>query len=81
MDILAQLRGAIMTMRTAKIFQHGSSQAVRLPRGLSFKADEIVIKRYAGGVLLLPKRHAYGELFALLQLFQGSIEGGEDLPP
>ena len=35
-------------MKTAKIFQHGNSQAVRLPKEFRFDEDEVVIKRYAG---------------------------------
>jgi antitoxin VapB len=68
-------------MKTAKIFQHGNSQAVRLPKEFRFEEDEVVIKRHGGGVLLLPKRYAYDDLLALLQNFQGPIERGEDLPP
>jgi antitoxin VapB len=46
----------VAPMKTAKIFQHGNSQAVRLPKEFRFEEDEVVIKRHAGGVLLLPKR-------------------------
>ena len=68
-------------MKTAKIFQHGNSQAVRLPKEFRFEEDEVVIKRHAGGVLLLPKRYAFDDLFALLQQFEGPIERGENGPP
>ena len=68
-------------MKTAKIFQHGNSQAVRLPKEFRFEEDEVVIKRHAGGVLLLPKRYAYDDLLELLHRFEGAIERGEDLPP
>jgi len=67
-------------MKTAKIFQHGNSQAVRLPKEFRFDEDEVVIKRHAGGVLLLPKRYAYDDLLELLHGFEGPIERGEDLP-
>jgi len=67
-------------MKTAKIFQHGNSQAVRLPKEFRFEEDEVVIKRHAGGVLLLPKRYAYEDLLELLQSFEGPIERGEDAP-
>jgi antitoxin VapB len=67
-------------MKTAKIFQHGNSQAVRLPKEFRFEEDEVVIKRHAGGVLLLPKRYAYEDLLDLLEGFAGQIERGEDSP-
>jgi antitoxin VapB len=68
-------------MKTAKIFQHGNSQAVRLPKEFRFEEDEVVIKRHAGGVLLLPKRYVVEDLLEILQRFEGPIERGENPPP
>lgn len=39
---------------TAKLFQNGSSQAVRLPRDFRFEGDRVRIRRTAEGVLLQP---------------------------
>ena len=61
-------------MRTAKIFKHGNSQAVRLPKEFRFDADEVVVKRAAGGVLLLPKNITLKQLDAILGGFQGRFE-------
>lgn len=44
----------VMMMEVAKIFQTGRSQAVRLPKAFRFNADEVAIKRFGNGVLLLP---------------------------
>jgi antitoxin VapB len=68
-------------VKTAKIFQHGNSQAVRLPKEFRFEDDEVVIKRHGGGVLLLPKRYAFDDLLDILQHFEGPIERGENSPP
>ena len=68
-------------MKTAKIFQHGNSQAVRLPKEFRFEENEVVIKRHGGGVLLLPKRYAVDDLLKILQDFEGPIERGENPPP
>lgn len=68
-------------MKTAKIFQHGNSQAVRLPKEFRFEENEVVIKRHAGGVLLLPKRYAVDDLLRILQDFEGPIGRGENPPP
>jgi antitoxin VapB len=39
---------------TAKLFQTGRSQAVRLPKAFRFEGDEVYIKRVGNGVLLIP---------------------------
>jgi antitoxin VapB len=39
---------------TAKLFMHGRSQAVRLPKEFRFSGDEVRIKRVGQGVLLEP---------------------------
>ena len=67
-------------MKTAKIFQHGNSQAVRLPKEFRFDEDEVVVKRHAGGVLLLPRRYLFEDLMGVLANFRGDIERGKDLP-
>ena len=67
-------------MKTAKIFQHGNSQAVRLPKEFRFDEDEVVVKRHAGGVLLLPRRYVFDDLMSVMQNFQGDIERPKELP-
>ena len=42
-------------MTTAKLFQTGRSQAVRLPKAFRFEGQEVIIKRVSNGVLLLPQ--------------------------
>lgn len=41
-------------MTTAKIFQHGGSQAVRLPRAFRFHGTEVRIEKQGDDVLLKP---------------------------
>ena len=41
-------------MEIAKVFQTGRSQAVRLPKAFSFKGNEVALKSFGLGVLLLP---------------------------
>jgi antitoxin VapB len=36
----------------AKVFKHGGSQAVRLPKEFRFEVDEVSVQRVVGGVLL-----------------------------
>jgi len=44
---------------TAKIFQNGASQAVRLPKEFRFDGDEVCVKRIGSAVLLYPKNSAW----------------------
>jgi len=41
-------------MATAKIFQHGGSQAVRLPKAFRFEGSEVLIERHGDEVVLKP---------------------------
>ena len=46
-------------MDTAKIFQNGQSQAVRLPKEYRFHDDEVGIRKVGEAVLLYPKNSAW----------------------
>jgi len=61
-------------MKTAKIFQHGNSQAVRLPKEFRFAGDKVQIKRSGAGVLLLPMKLTYEQIMAAVGGFKGTIE-------
>ena len=41
---------------TAKLFQNGRSQAVRLPKEFRFDGDEVYIKKIDDLVILIPKK-------------------------
>jgi len=41
-------------MQTAKLFQNGRSQAVRLPKEYQFKGDDVFIQKHGDAVLLIP---------------------------
>ena len=41
-------------MDTARLFQSGRSQAVRLPKAYRFSGTEVIVKHFGNGVLLLP---------------------------
>lgn len=43
-----------MAMDTARLFQSGRSQAVRLPKDYRFQGSEVAVKHFGNGVLLLP---------------------------
>ncbi|MFZ5572999.1 MAG: antitoxin [Thermodesulfobacteriota bacterium] len=50
-------------METAKLFDNGRSQAVRLPKAYRFEGTEVYIKKVAGGVLLLSKNQSVWDLW------------------
>lgn len=46
-------------MTTAKLFNNGASQAVRLPREFRFEGSEVLIKRLGRAVILVPADEAW----------------------
>ena len=55
-------------METAKVFENGRSQAVRLPKKFRFNVDEVVVQQLGEAILLVPKE-------ALWQTFLDGLEG------
>ena len=45
----------VIIMETAKVFENGRSQAVRLPKKYRFNSDEVYIQQLGDAVLLIPK--------------------------
>ena len=56
-------------METAKLFQNGKSQAVRLPKEFRFGSDRVYIKRVGNAVVLLPYKSSWDTLLESLALF------------
>ena len=46
-------------METAKIFDNGRSQAVRLPKKYRFTGNEVFVHRLGNAVMLIPKDSAW----------------------
>jgi len=57
-------------MDTARLFQSGRSQAVRLPKEYRFVGTEVVVKHFGNGVLLLPIDDPWQTLAAGLASFE-----------
>ncbi len=58
-------------METAKVFENGRSQAVRLPKRFRFSGDEAFIQKVGNIVLLTPKEKAW-------ETFLEGLEGFTD---
>lgn len=47
------------TVETAKIFENGKSQAVRLPKKFRFAGDEVYVQKLGEAVILMSKESAW----------------------
>lgn len=56
-------------MHTAKVFNTGMSQAVRLPKAFRFDVDEVFISKENGRVILTPKKSAWDDFFKNAEKF------------
>lgn len=54
-------------MATAKVFQSGNSQAIRLPKAFRFHSKEVEITRRGDEVILREKPRSLGEVVDLLK--------------
>jgi len=57
-------------MQTAKLFQNGQSQAVRLPKEFRMAGKEVYIKKQGEAIVLLPKEKSWAPLFESLNHFE-----------
>lgn len=64
-------------MMTAKLFENGRSQAVRLPKECRFNADEVAINKIGDVVMMIPKDNPFAGFLASLDLFSDDfmVEG------
>ena len=66
-------------MDTAKVFENGRSQAVRLPKKFRFNVDEVVVQQLGDAVLLAPKESVWKIFMDGLEGFTSDIfENGRD---
>ena len=56
-------------MKTAKLFQNGQSQAVRLPKEFRFEDDHVFVKKTGNVVMLIPAKGSWESLFDSLNKF------------
>lgn len=65
-------------MTTAKIFQHGGSQAVRLPRAFRFDGSEVLIEKHGDEVVLKPMPALRFRSFAAIARYLAEAYPGAD---
>lgn len=68
-------------MMTAKLFENGRSQAVRLPKECRFHGDEVVINKIGDIVILMPKENKWSGFLDSLELFSDDfMNDGREQP-
>ena len=60
-------------MDTARIFQSGRSQAVRLPKEYRLDGKEVIVRHFGNGVVLLPIDRSWATLELALQGFESGF--------
>jgi antitoxin VapB len=69
-------------MATARLFQSGGSQAVRLPKEFRFEgAEEVEIFRRGDEVVLREKPSTMARAFELITMLPPEIDERDDTPP
>lgn len=71
---------------TAKLFKHGRSQAVRLPKEFRLPGTEVRVRRVGSGVLLEPMEPSAEDIRAIFKKLDEYrtipfMEGGRRQPP
>ena len=67
--------------KTAKIFQSGNSQAVRIPKEFQLEGTEVEIQRRGDTLILRPKRKSWTPLLESLEQFSDDfMENGREQP-
>ena len=69
-------------MKTAKLFQNGRSQAVRLPKAFRLPGTEVRISKQGDKVILEPIDKGWDDFFDALSGFSDDfMEDGRNQPP
>ncbi len=67
-------------MQTAKLFENGRSQAVRLPKECRFSGSEVFVRKYEDMVILFEKRSPWAPLVNSLDKFTDDFMAERNQP-
>ena len=56
-------------MMTAKVFENGRSQAVRLPKECRFSSEEVMVNKIGDIVLMFPKTNKWDSFMQAVDMF------------
>ncbi|WP_129629031.1 type II toxin-antitoxin system antitoxin VapB [Candidatus Oscillochloris fontis] len=68
-------------MDSAKLFQNGKSQAVRLPKEYRFRGSKVYIKRMGNAIVLIPEHDSWQLMIESLALFSDDFLVERVQPP
>ena len=66
----------VINMMTAKVFENGRSQAIRLPKEFRFSSDEVMVNKIGDIVLLLPKQNKWDSFMRAIDMFSEDFMAG-----
>ena len=64
-------------MMTAKVFENGRSQAIRLPKAYRFDEKEVAVHKVGDVLMVMPKEKSWDGLLASLDLFSDDFMAEE----
>lgn len=67
-------------MLTAKVFENGRSQAVRLPKEYRFDCDEVNVNKIGDAVILMPKKSKWHGVLLMNQFPDDFMVDGRNQP-
>jgi len=67
-------------MKTAKLFQNGQSQAIRLPKEFRFPGSKVFINKMGGATILIPIDNPWEPLFESIDKFSPDFMESRDQP-
>ena len=69
----------VIGMMTAKVFENGRSQAIRLPKECRFSSDEVMVNKIGDIVILLPKKSKWDSFMKAIDMFSDDfMESGRE---
>lgn len=68
-------------MDTAKLFQSGNSQAIRLPKAYRLPGDKVYLKRMGKAIVVLPIDSEWQPLIDSLSEFDDDFMSDRNQPP
>ena len=68
-------------MDTARLFQSGNSQAIRLPKEYRLPGTKVYLKRMGKGILILPEDQAWQPMIESLSKFSPDFMEDRNQPP
>lgn len=74
--IYTQGERGVIHMMTAKVFENGESQAIRLPEECRFSTDEVMVNKIGDIVILLPKLSKWDSFMKAIDLFSDDFMDG-----